>query len=284
MISRSEAKQAGLDIMRGVAAVLGVLLVLASAPAARAEVNITFTGSTSLLPLAQRAAEVYMALHPEVSISVSGRGSADGLRFVLEGAADIAGASRNLKPRELAAAAKRGLTPHKLVVARGGVVPVVDVSNPLEDISLDTLQAVYAGRIKRWSDLGGADKPIGVISRDSNSGTYEIFRQTVMKGERVRPDAMLMASNGTMVEAVAGNRWALGYIGLGYLNKRLKPLKVNGVAPSLESIQSGAYPLARYLYFVTPGPPAGEVKKFIDFLTGPQGREIIKAEGLIPLH
>ena len=281
-MSRSEANQAGRRRRRGLAVVLGVLL-LAWATAARAEVTITIAGSTSLLPLAQRAAEVYMGMHPQVSISVSGRGSADGLRFVLEGAADIAGASRNLKPRELAAAAKRGLIPMKHVVALGGVVPVVDVSNPLENITLSTLQAVYAGDIKLWKDLGGADKPIGVISRDSNSGTYEIFRQTVMKDRRVRPDAMLMASNGTMVEAVAGNRWALGYIGLGYLNKRLKALKVNGVAPSLESIRTGVYPLARYLYFVTPGPPAGEVKKFLDFLTGPLGRPIVVKEGLIPL-
>jgi phosphate transport system substrate-binding protein len=282
MKSRSRFRQTASPMIRTLSALAGLLLLLA--PAAGAEVNITIAGSTSLLPLAQRAAEVYMGLHPEVAISVSGRGSGDGLRFVLEGAADIAGASRNLKPREVAAAAKRGLSPHKLAVARGGVVPVVDVSNPLENITLSTLQAVYAGRIERWKELGGADKPIGVISRDSNSGTYEIFRQIVMKGERVRPDAMLMASNGTMAEAVAGNRWALGYVGLGYLNTRLKALKVNGVAPSPQGIRSGDYPLSRLLYFVTPGPPAGEVKKFMDFLTGPQGREIILAEGLIPLH
>ncbi|MCB2185857.1 MAG: phosphate ABC transporter substrate-binding protein [Deltaproteobacteria bacterium] len=283
------AKRSGGPGFRRKAAGWGAALALlwglgAALPGWAGPASLSITGSTSLLPLLQRAAEQYQHLHPEVRISVAGRGSGDGARSIIDCTADLAACSREIKPTEEKLAQQKGVTPVKHLVARGAVVPVVDPANPVNGLTLEQLRDIFAGRTRNWQDVGGRDQPITVISRDSNSGTFEIFRGIVLGKERMRPDALLMASNGTMSQAVSGNPLALGYLSIAYLNPKVKALTVNGVAASLATVQNHTYPLSRSLYILTAGPARGVLKDFIDFLQGPLGRRIALEEGYVPLE
>ncbi|KMY68684.1 hypothetical protein AAU61_03435 [Desulfocarbo indianensis] len=271
-------------IKRVFALIFPALLALSLAWPAAGQESISLVGSTSLLPLSQHLAEAYMLRHPQVRVSVAGRGSGVGVRAIIDGTADIAGVSRELSAREIDLCEKRGVKPVAHLAALGCVVPVVDRANPVAGLSREQLKDVYAGKINSWRALGGPARPIAVMNRDTNSGSMVLFRLLVMGGGRVRRDALMLASNGAMVQAVAGNPLALGYVGLGYLEPRLKPLAINGVAASLATVRSGAYPLSRHLYLLTGGRPQGRVKEFLDFMAGPQGQEIVRRQGLIPVR
>ena len=157
--------------------------------------------------------------------------------------------------------------------------------NSLEDVSLDQLKAVYKGEIKNWKDLGGADKKITVVSRDTSSGTYEVWKKIVMKEERVFPGALVQASNGAVAQAVAKNEYAIGYVGIGYLNKELKALKVNGIVGTAASALDGSFPVSRPLFMFTPGWPEGETNQFINFVLHPEkGQKLVEDAGYVPLY
>lgn len=246
--------------------------------------EITISGSTTVLPLVQRAAEVYMNRYPDVRISVAGTGSGDGIRSLLDGTADIGNSSRDLKTRERSLAQKKGIKLAKHVVALDCIVPVVHPSNPLQNITIEQLRAIYTGQVRNWKQIGGMDRQVVAISRDSSSGTFEVWNKVVLdKKMRVRPDAQLQASNGAVAQAVAGNKYAIGYIGIGYLNQQVKPLSVSGVAASPETAKSGAYPIARGLNMFTSERPSMAVQSFIKFVLGPEGQKIAALEGFVPV-
>jgi phosphate transport system substrate-binding protein len=255
--------------------------VLALSGLASAGGKITITGSTTVLPLAQKAAEVYMQKHPGVEISVAGTGSGDGLKSIIDGTADIGNSSREMKAKEVKLAQSKGVVTVRHTVALDCIVPIVHPGNPVKDLTMDQLRAIYVGKIKNWQQVGGLKKKIIVVSRDSSSGTFEVWNRLVLKKARVRPDAQLQASNGAVAQAVAGNKYALGYVGIGYLNDRLKPLTVNGVSASPAAAKDKSYPVARALYMFTKGEPKGAVKAFLDFVKGPEGQEIAEEEGLV---
>ncbi len=264
-------------------------LALAAAAAlvagtAWSEAKITITGSTTVLPIAQKAAEVYMKKHPDVQISVAGTGSGDGIKAIIDGTADIADSSRDMKPKEIKLAKAKGVTPVKHTVALDCIVPIVNRRNPVRNLTMEQLKAIYTGRIKSWKEVGGWDKKIVVISRDSSSGTFEVWNKLVLEKLRIRPDAQLQASNGAVAQAVAGNKYAIGYVGIGYLNPRIKALTVNGVAASPAAAKDKSYPIARALYMFTRGRPAGATKDFLDFVKGPEGQEIVEQEGFVKVR
>lgn len=261
------------------------IVALGFAPSASwADSKITISGSTTVLPLAQRAAEVYMKRYPEVRISVAGTGSGDGIRSLMDGTADIGNSSRDLKPKELRLAQKKGIKLVKHVVALDCIVPIVHPSNPINKLSLEQLGAIYAGKVRNWKEVGGMDRQVVAISRDSSSGTFEVWNKTVLgKKLRVRPDAQLQASNGAVAQAVAGNKYAIGYVGIGYLNKQVKPLSVNGVIASPETAKDGAYPIARGLNMFTLEKPSMAVQSFLKFVLGPEGQKVVALEGFVPL-
>jgi phosphate transport system substrate-binding protein len=252
-------------------------------PSASAAERITITGSTTVLPIAQKAAEDYMKKYPDVKISVAGTGSGDGIKSIIDGTANIGDSSRDMKDKEVALAKSKGVTPVKHVVAMDCIVPIVHPDNPLSEVTLEQLKAIYTGKIKKWKELGGMSKPIVVISRDSSSGTFEVWNEKVLDKERVRPDAQLQASNGAVAQAVAGNKYAIGYVGIGYVNPNLKALTVEGVKASAKTAMDGSYPVARQLYMFTNGEPTGAVKAFLDFVKGPEGQKIVQEEGFVPL-
>jgi phosphate transport system substrate-binding protein len=177
----------------------------------------------------------------------------------------------------------KGVKPVTHVVAYDAIIPVVHPKNKVTNLSIDQLSQIYQGKITNWKEVGGADLQIVVISRDSSSGTFESWDHFIMKKAKVTPKAQMLASNGAIVTAVSKNRYAIGYLGMGYVNKSLKPLPVDGVKASVETALSKKYPLSRELYMYTDGEPTGEVAKFIAFVKSADGQKIVAKEGFVPL-
>jgi phosphate transport system substrate-binding protein len=146
------------------------------------------------------------------------------------------------------------------------------------------LKDIYTGKTTSWKELGGDDKPIVVISRDTSSGTYEVWENKVLKKEKVTPKALLQASNGAVAQAVAKNKYAVGYIGIGYLNKDVKGLKVDHVEASATTAVNGTYPVSRALFMFTNGWPKGDTLSFINFVVSPKGQKIAQEEGYVPMY
>ena len=247
--------------------------------------NIVINGSTTVLPIAQRAAEAYMKQHPDVRISISGGGSGNGIKALIDGSTDIADSSRFIKDNEVKAAVEKGRYPVPFAVAYDCIVPVVHPSNSITNLTLDQLKAIYKGEVKNWKDVGGPDREVVVVSRDTSSGTYEVWEEKVMKKERVYPGALLQASNGAVVQAVSKNKNAIGYIGLGYLDASLKAASVNRITGSPETTLNGTYPISRPLYMFTAGWPKGDTLNFINFVLHPQkGQKYVAEAGYVPLY
>ena len=244
---------------------------------------IVIKGSTTVLPIAQGTLEAYMKKNPGVQISLSGGGSGEGIKALIDKTTDIATSSREIKKEEIALAQTKGVKPVAHVVAKDALTPVVHPKNKVTNLSIDQLSQVYQGKITNWKELGGEDLKIVVISRDSSSGTFESWDHFVMKKAKVTPKAQMLASNGALVTAVAKNRYAIAYLGIGYVNKSVKPLQVNGITASIQTALSNEYPLSRELYMYTNGEPTGDVAKFIAFVKSAEGQKIVVKEGFVPL-
>jgi phosphate transport system substrate-binding protein len=261
---------------------LGSFCLLFSAGAAFAE-SIVIKGSTTVLPIAQATLEAYMKAHPGVNISLSGGGSGDGIKAMIDKSTDIATSSREIKAKEVELAKSKGINPVAHAVAIDALTPIVHPRNRINGLTIDQLSQIYQGKIKNWKEVGGDDLQIVVVSRDSSSGTFESWGQLVLNNAKVTPKAQLQASSGAVVQAVSKNRYAISYVGIGYLNKSVKPLTVNGVQASAKTALAGEYPIARPLYMYTNGQPTGEVASFIKFVLSPSGQKIVAREGFVPL-
>jgi len=245
--------------------------------------SIVIKGSTTVLPIAQAALEAYMKKNPGVHISLSGGGSGEGIKALIDKTTDIATSSREIKKEEIELAKTKGINPVANVVASDALTPVVHPKNKVTNLSIDQLSQIYQGKITNWKEVGGADLQIVVISRDSSSGTFESWDHFIMKKAKVTPKAQMLASNGALVTAVAKNRYSIAYLGIGYVNKSVKPLQVNGITASIQTALSKEYPLSRELYMYTNGEPKGEVAKFIAFVKSAEGQKIVAKEGFVPL-
>lgn len=245
--------------------------------------NIVIKGSTTVLPIAQAELDAYMKANPGVNISLSGGGSGEGIKALTDKTTDIASSSREIKTKEIEQAKAKGVNPVGTIVAYDGIVPIVNPKNKVNNLTIDQLSQIYQGKITNWKDVGGEDLKIVVISRDSSSGTFEAWGEMVLNKAKVSPRAQLQASNGAIIQAVSKNRYTIGYVGLGYLNKYVKALTVNGVKASLETCISKEYPVSRPLYMYTSGEPKGEAAKFIKYILSPAGQKIVVKEGFVPL-
>jgi len=252
--------------------------------AAFAGTQVVVNGSTTVLPVAQAAAEEYMKTHKDVSISISGSGSGNGIKALIDETTDIANSSRFLKDSEVKSALEKGVYPVPFRIAMDAIVPIVHTKNPVKDLTIEQLSLIYQGKITNWKEVGGEDLKIVIVSRDTSSGTYEVWEEKVLHKAKVAPQAQLQASNGAVAQAISKNRYAIGYIGFGYLNKDVKALKVNGIEATMESALSGVYPVSRPLFMFTQGWPTGAVSDFLNYILSPKGQEIVKKEGYIPLY
>jgi phosphate transport system substrate-binding protein len=268
---------------KGICLVLTLVGIMIAAPVLAGDIVVK--GSTTVLPIAQKVAEAYMKENPDTSISISGGGSGNGIKAIIDGTTDIADSSRFIKDKEVALAVQNGVYPVPFAVAYDCIVPIVHPSNKVTNLTLDQLKKIYKGEIKNWKEVGGPNAPIVVISRDTSSGTYEVWEHKVMKKERVYPGALLQASNGAVAQAVAKNKNAIGYIGLGYVNDTVKPLTANSIKGSAETTLNGTYPISRPLYMFTNEWPTGDIAKFINYVTHPdKGQKMVREIGFVPMY
>ncbi len=247
--------------------------------------NIRINGSTTVLPIVQEVAEAYMEENPGVNISISGGGSGNGIKAIIDGTTDICQTSRWIRPSEVELAVENGVYPVPFGIALDSIIPVVHPENQVEELSLEELRKIYKGEITNWEEVGGMDRRIMVVSRDSDSGTYGVWNDNVLQGDRVTPRSQMLASNGAIVQAVQDNRHAIGYIGIGYMTDKLQKVKVDGVLPTHDTTVSGEYPVSRTLWLITDNWPTGETKRFIDFLLHPEkGQPLVGNTGYVPLY
>lgn len=246
--------------------------------------RLVIQGSTTVLPIAQNCAEEFMRDNPRADISVRGGGSGTGIAALIDGICDIADASRPMKKKEIVKAKEKGVNPEPYVVAMDGIAVIVHPTNSVNKLTIADLKSIYTGKTSNWNELGGEYKKIVVISRDVASGTYECFSKLALKKERVRPDALLQASNVAVASTVKRTPGAIGYVGLGYLSPEVKALDIDGVTPSVGTVRSGRYPISRPLFMYTNGEAKGVTKDFIDFVLGYEGQMIVKKQGFVALE
>jgi phosphate transport system substrate-binding protein len=241
--------------------------------------TLTIAGSTTVLPIAQGAAEAFMDMNNNVDIQISGGGSSVGVKSAGEGTVDIGMASRDMKSEEESDYPQ--LNP--ITVAKDGIALIVHPSNSVDSLSIEDIVKIYKGEVSNWNEVGGSDQEIVVVGRDSASGTREFFWKDVMKKADFVPTMLEKNSNGAVKQTVSQTPGAIGYVGLGYLDNTVKAVLVEGVEPTVANVINGSYPISRSLYMLTNGEPTGLVKAFIDFVLGPEGQAIIEEEGFVPL-
>lgn len=274
---------------------ISVLALAASAGAAMlsgaaAAGSVTIKGSDTMVILGQRWAEEYMKKNPGTTIQVTGGGSGTGISALINGTTDICQASRTMSQAEKEKLRERyNTTGTETVVARDGLSVYVSESNPLGELTLDQLKQIYTGKVTNWKDLGGPDAKIIVYSRENSSGTYVFFKEHVLKGADYTPRAQTMPGTAAVVNAVAKEKFGIGYGGAAYA-KGIKIVKIKkdaaspGVPPDLATVKNGSYALSRGLFFYTRNKPSGDVKSFIDWVLSPAGQAVVSKVGYFPVN
>jgi phosphate transport system substrate-binding protein len=237
--------------------------------------TLTVAGSTSVQPFAEKLAEAFMATHPGVAINVQGGGSTAGIRAAQTGAAGIGMSSRHLKGDEERL--------RQVTIAVDGIAIIVNAANPVAGLSREQIAEIFAGRLGRWSAVGGPDRPIHFVTREEGSGTRGAFEEMVMGKRLIAPRALVQDSNGAVREIVASDPDALGYISLGLVDRRVKAVAVDGVLPSRAEILAKRYAVVRPFLFLTREEPAGAARAFIDYCLGPEAQRLLGLEGLVPV-
>ncbi len=255
-------------------------------PADELSGSISVEGSDTMVNLGQAWAEAFMEVNEGVMISIKGGGTGTGIAALINGTVDFANASRAMKDEEIEAAKANGIEPVQHEVALDSIAVVVNSANPVEELSMEDLGKIYRGEITNWSEVGGPDETIVLLSRDTSSGTYEYFKEEVVAAEDENAEfaasAQLLGSTQAIVEEVAGNEWAIGYVGLGYLTDDLKVVAIDGVTASVETAKDGTYPLARYLYMYSHDDTEA-MTAYLEWILGPEGQAIVVDQGFVPV-
>lgn len=260
--------------------------LVAGCAVAQAQDKLVLDGSTTVGPIAKAFAESYMRQNPGVNITVSESGSGNGAKALLNGTCDIANLSRDLKDTEKKAMEEKGVKPVAHVVAYDALPVIVHPSNKVKGLTIDQIRGIFTGAIKNWKEVGGEDRSIVVISRDTNSGTFESFKELVLgKEAKIVESAEYTGSNGGIRQRVQMTKGAISYAGLGFVDKSVKALEINGVAPSAETVLDKTYPISRPLFMFTNNEPAADslAAKFIGLSLTDKGREIIEEIGFVPV-
>lgn len=272
---------------RGILAALlllcGMGTALAAAPAAPLDAFkgqkgvIDIAGGTAHIPVMKEAARQIMEANPAVRITVAGGGSGVGVQKVGEGIVQIGNTGRALKPAEVE---KYGLVSFPFAI--DGVAVAVNPANKVEGLTKAQIKDIFAGKIANWKEVGGADAPISLYVREDGSGTRETFEERALDKGASAAAANVVNSNGAMKTAIGQDPNAIGYVGIGHLDKSIKGVSVDGMAPSQENAASGQYSVTRLLYMNTKGEPQGITKGFVDYIFTPAGQEIVSKAGYIP--
>jgi phosphate transport system substrate-binding protein len=251
----------GLDVFKGESRVLRI------------------SGGTAHIPVMKEAAKRIMTVNPNIQITIAGGGSGAGIKQVGEGLVDIGNSGRQATEAEVS---KYGLSMVKWAI--DGVAAVIHPKNPVQSLTGQQLQDIFAGNIATWKTLGGDDRPINIYTRDKSSGTRAVFWKRALKKGEISDKAHFVTSNGAMKSAVTNDPYAIGYVSVGYIDQTVTPVTLDGVTPSLETVKSGEYKVARGLYSNTKGEATGLTRKFMDYLLSPEGQEIVVEKGFIPVN
>lgn len=268
--------------------ILALALALGFSTAAKAD--ITVKGSDTLVILAQKWAEVYMGQKPGTKIQVTGGGSGTGFAALQNKTTDLCNASRKIKAAEITKCIEAfGKRPTEYKVALDGLSVYVSADNAIKELTLDQLLGIFTGKIKNWKEVGGADAPITVYSRENSSGTYEFFKEHVLKGGDFAASAQTMPGTAAVLQAVAKDKNGIGYGGAAY-GAGAKHIAVKkddasaAVEPSEENVLNGTYPIWRYLYvYVNPALDKGDIAAYLNWIRGEQGQKLVKEVGYYPL-
>lgn len=250
---------------------------------AMGEAKLHIEGSTTVGPIADGFAEVFKDMYPDVTITVNKSGSGTGAAALIDGRCDIATMSRFMKPQEFKDAVAKDVFPVAHVVAMDGVCVVVHPSNPVNALSTEQVRDIYLGKIKNWSQLGGPDAPIVVISRDTSSGTFETFENFIMKDQKMASSVEYVSTNPQAFARVKNTPGAVGYVGFGFVQTGVKAVTLNGIKATKQTILSGKYPASRPLFMFTNGfPELGSMThKFVTFHLTERGQEVVEDKGFV---
>ncbi|HUW17698.1 MAG TPA: phosphate ABC transporter substrate-binding protein [Sedimentisphaerales bacterium] len=255
--------------------------------------TIQIKGSDTIVNAEQKVSEEFMKEYPHVFVAVTGGGSGVGIASLINKTCDIAAASREVKAKEMELAEKRGVFPHEIVVAYDGVAVIVNKNNPVDKLTIEDLHKIFTAKATNWKEFGGANLPMVTLSREVSSGTHMYFKEHVVRlgkkdsTEEFSAGTLLLSSSQAIVEEVATNEAAIGYLGMGYVSDRTKSLLVGKggqfYPPDVDHVIAKTYPLSRPLYFYTDGEPKGTTKLFIDFTLSLKGQEQFRETGFVPL-
>jgi phosphate transport system substrate-binding protein len=253
-------------------------------------VNITVKGSDTMVILGQKWAEVYMKKHPGNTIQVTGGGSGTGIAALLNGTTDICNSSRPMKPAETADFVKKyKARPHEYKMCMDGLSVYVSQSNPVKQLSIPQLEAIFTGKTKNWKEVGGPDAPISLYSRENSSGTYEFFKEHVLQKKDFAPDTKTMPGTAAVIQAVAKDKFAIGYGGIAY-GEGVKFVPVSksndseAIEPTEANVLSGKYPISRYLFcYVNPSNDKGAIASYITWCLSDEGQALVQDVGYFPL-
>ena len=258
--------------------------------------SIENKGSDTMVNLALYWAEEYQLEHEDVRISVTGGGSGTGITAMISNTVDIANASRAIKEEEREQALANGVDPVEHIVARDAIAVIINPENPIQELTLQQVSDIYSGKFQNWSDLGGDDRPIVRLSRETNSGTHVYFLESVVRlGDKENTtlfsrDTLLLPSSEGIIAEVRDNPNAIGYDGLGYVTPEVKVVAIardetsGYVLPSVETVNQNLYAVARDLYMYTNGEPQGLIKEYLLWIYSPDGQKIVKDLGFVPVE
>lgn len=253
------------------------------------KVSFKVKGSDTVLPLTQKEAEVFMKKNANTSIMVTGGGSGVGISALLSGTTDIAQASRSLKLDEKMKLNDAGKAFKETIIAYDALAVIVNPANKVTKLTREQLEGIFTGKITNWKQVGGDDQKIVVYSRETSSGTYEFFKEHVLNKKNFASSALLMPATGAIVQSVSQTKGAIGYVGLAYLEKSVKPIDVSYdkgktfVTPNVENAKSKKYPITRPLYYYYLVTTQKTIKPFVDFILSPEGQKVVLTEGYVPV-
>lgn len=257
--------------------------------------SIVNKGSDTLVNLALAWAEKYQQLYPNVEISVTGGGTGTGIAALINGTVDLANASRQIKPEEIQQAKANGINPVEYVVARDAIAIIVNPENPVNHLTIQQISDIYSGKINNWRDVGGDDRIIVRLSRETNSGTHVFFLENVIRlGDPKNKtlfstDTLLLPSSEGITTETRDNPNVIGYDGLGYVTPDVKVIAVESkqvglfVLPSADTVNNGKYPIARDLYMYSNGQPTGAIADYINWIMTPEAQTIVTQLGFVPI-
>jgi len=247
-------------------------------------------GSDTVLPLSQKEAEVYIKKNPSTKLTVTGGGSGVGIAAFTDGTTDIAMSSRKMKMGEKMKLQDAGKSFKEIVIAYDALAVVVNPSNKITQLTREQLEGIFTGRITNWKDVGGEDMKIIAYSRESSSGTYEFFKEHILKNKNYGTALLQMPATGAIIQSVSQTKGAIGYVGLAYLDKEVKAIKISMdkgktfIAPSMETAKDKTYPVIRPLYYYHLIKDEAKLKPFIGFILSTEGQKIVEQVGYVPLQ